>query len=171
MSTFIIADTHFNHKNIIDYCNRPFTDVDNMNTALIQNWNSVVKSDDIVYHLGDFAVGTIDIVKHFRAKLNGKIFLIKGNHDGYNIKRYYEAGFDKVYDKPILLENQYILSHKPISITNDIPYINIYGHVHNNSQYKDFTKNTYCVSCERTGYKPIPFKTIMINLKKLDDTK
>ena len=67
MNTFIIADTHFNHKNIIDYCNRPFTDADNMNTALIQNWNSVVKSDDIVYHLGDFAVGTIDIVKNFRA--------------------------------------------------------------------------------------------------------
>ena len=171
MNTFIIADTHFNHKNIIDYCNRPFTDVNDMNTILIRNWNSVVKNDDIVYHLGDFALGNLDVVKHFRAKLNGKIYLIKGNHDGYNIKRYYEAGFDRVYDKPILLENQYILSHKPVPITNDITYVNIYGHVHNDSQYKDFTKNTYCVSCERTDYKPISFKTIKVNLQKLTDTK
>ena len=171
MNTFIIADTHFNHKNIIDYCNRPFTDVDDMNTILIRNWNSVVKNDDIVYHLGDFALGNLNVVKHFRDKLNGKIYLVKGNHDGYNIKRYYEAGFDKVYDKPILLENQYILSHEPVFTTNDITYVNIYGHVHNDSQYKDFTKNTYCVSCERTGYKPISLKTIKINLKKLHDNR
>lgn len=172
MNTFIIADTHFNHKNIIDYCNRPFTNVDDMNTILIRNWNSVVKNNDIVYHLGDFALGTLDVVKHFRDKLNGKIYLVKGNHDGYNIKRYYEAGFDKVYDKPILLENQYILSHEPMFTTNDmIPYVNIYGHVHNNSEYEDFTNNTYCVSCERTDYKPISFKTIKANLKKLNNIK
>lgn len=55
MRRFIISDTHFGHANIIDYCNRPFRDVFDMDETLIRNWNEVVGKDDLVYHLGDFA--------------------------------------------------------------------------------------------------------------------
>ena len=54
---FFTADTHWGHRNIIRYCQRPFADVEEMNEALITNWNSTVGKDDIVFHLGDFAMG------------------------------------------------------------------------------------------------------------------
>ena len=49
---FLISDTHFNHKKIGEYCDRP----DSWQKLIIDNWNSVVKKDDIVLHLGDFAL-------------------------------------------------------------------------------------------------------------------
>jgi len=75
---FFIADTHWNHSNIIQYCNRPFSNVEEMNKTMIDKWNAKVKTDDIVYHLGDFGFGDIrSIIK----QLNGKIILIVGSHD------------------------------------------------------------------------------------------
>lgn len=54
---FFTSDTHFNHANIIRFCNRPFKDVSHMNEAIISNWNRVVGPEDIVFHLGDFCLG------------------------------------------------------------------------------------------------------------------
>lgn len=83
MATFLIADTHFGHSAIIRMCNRPFADVRQMDDAMIAGWNAVVKKDDTVIHLGDFAHRAADdrLPKIFGA-LNGKKHLIKGNHDG-----------------------------------------------------------------------------------------
>lgn len=165
MKTFVIADTHFGHSNIIKYCDRPFVTTGEMDRQLIEKWNSVVGKDDIVYHLGDFALGNMTKVSEYRKQLKGKIFLIQGNHDGYNIKRYYEAGFDKVYDKPIIYQGFFILSHQPLFITESMPYANIYGHVHNNLEYTDYSSNTFCVSAERIGYTPILFDEVIRLMK------
>jgi calcineurin-like phosphoesterase family protein len=87
MATYFTSDTHFNHKNIIDYSDRPFRtldghpDVPAMNRALIANWNERVSEQDVVYHLGDFGMGPWKEWASFRKKLNGKIILVKGNHD------------------------------------------------------------------------------------------
>lgn len=54
---FFTSDTHFNHKNIITFCKRPFETVEEMNEALVSNWNSVVPEDGTVFHCGDFALG------------------------------------------------------------------------------------------------------------------
>ena len=159
--TYFIADTHFNHYNIIKYCNRPFTNVKDMNKTIIDRWNNVVKRDDIVYHLGDFALDNFEEISNFRKQLNGRIFLVLGNHDTYNIKRYYEAGFDKVYDTPIIYSDYFILSHRPIFINENMPYANIFGHVHNNAVYETVTKYSYCVSVERIDYQPISFNDIV----------
>ena len=80
---FFTADTHFNHANIIRYCGRPFSSTDEMNAAMIENWNDAVKPRDTVYHLGDFGFGGIEDVLR---KLNGKIILIVGSHDQAALK-------------------------------------------------------------------------------------
>ena len=79
---FFTSDTHFCHEKIIAYTKRPFTSVDQMNQTIIKNWNSIVKKDDLVYHLGDFAFRyNMKILEDLRKQLNGHIILIAGNHD------------------------------------------------------------------------------------------
>lgn len=160
MKTYFIADTHFNHKNILEYCNRPFSNVEEMNEKLIENWNNTVKKDDIVYMLGDFCMGNKEEIKKFTEKLNGRKFLITGNHDRYNMRTFMELGFEKVYDKPILFDNFIILSHIPLFLPENMPYANIFGHVHNDEKYASVTKNSFCVSVERINYKPISYEEI-----------
>jgi calcineurin-like phosphoesterase family protein len=75
------SDTHFGHKNVIEYCARPFKDVEEMNEELIRRWNVCVKNTDTVWHLGDFSfLGSI-ATKAILSRLNGKIILVRGNHD------------------------------------------------------------------------------------------
>ena len=85
MNTLFISDTHFGHTNIIPYCDRPFVSVEQMNRYMIQQWNSVVKKNDTVYHLGDFSLCiSPEEVKDIVSQLNGNIRLVKGNHDTWN---------------------------------------------------------------------------------------
>jgi calcineurin-like phosphoesterase family protein len=79
--TFFTSDTHFSHTNIIRYCDRPFADTDEMDEAIIANWNAVVSPDDTVYHLGDIALGPIDKSLAKVARLNGHKIAVLGNHD------------------------------------------------------------------------------------------
>ena len=78
--TFFTSDTHFNHANIISFCNRPFKDVEQMNEVMIANWNHVIGKDDSVFHLGDFCLGGAAEWTKILDRLNGKIYLIMGNH-------------------------------------------------------------------------------------------
>ena len=87
MNTFFTSDTHFGHANIIKYCNRPFADVEEMDNTLIHNWNSIVRPEDTVYHLGDFAVGGGPAAPYLH-RLNGTICFCLGNHDKRLIKTY-----------------------------------------------------------------------------------
>lgn len=81
MSILFCSDTHFHHKNVIRYSSRPFSSVEEMNEALINNWNKVVNPGDTVYHLGDFALCSLTQLEKILARLNGEIHIITGNHD------------------------------------------------------------------------------------------
>lgn len=98
MVNWVIADTHFYHTNIIKYCDRPFSSTEEMDITMIDNWNSVVNPEDTTYHLGDFAFGKGSRwrIAEYRAMLNGKIILFKGNHDRNTITWYLSQGFDEV---------------------------------------------------------------------------
>lgn len=78
---FFTADTHFGHTNIVKHCGRPFDSVDEMDGVIIENWNKIIKKQDIVYHLGDFAWKT---PLEYKNRLNGQIHLCEGNHDRVN---------------------------------------------------------------------------------------
>ena len=151
---YIIADTHFDHENIIRYCNRPYLKIEYMNNDLVNRWNNVVSKNDVVYVLGDFAFGK-EAISKYTQQLNGTKYLIKGNHDTYSNKFYREAGFKEVYDHPILVDF-FLLSHEPLQLSETTPYFNYYGHVHNDSKYQD-NLTSRCISVERINYTPMLF--------------
>ena len=93
---FFTSDTHFYHGNIIRFCNRPFKSVEMMNETIISNWNNTVGQDDIVFHLGDFCLGGSAEWNKILDRLNGKIYLIMGNHDLKNIRQGYIGRFEHV---------------------------------------------------------------------------
>lgn len=159
--TFLIADTHFGDSDIIRYENRPFMNTKHMEESIIRNWNEIVWNDDEVYHLGDIGYSdSPDKLKEILSQLHGKKYLIKGNHDTKDNNFYRNAGFDEVYDHTILLNGFYLLSHEPLYMNANMPYFNIFGHVHDNPSYKTSGARSHCVCVERTNYKPILLSTI-----------
>lgn len=78
---FFTSDLHFCHSNILKFCSRPFNSIEEMDEALIANWNSVVRENDIVFDLGDFAFAPNWRWKEILERLNGVHYLIMGNHD------------------------------------------------------------------------------------------
>jgi len=160
--TFFISDTHFNHKNIMQYCNREFTSVEEMNKTIIKNWNSVVKNTDIVYFLGDLCLGGAEQIEFFTKQLNGRKRMVRGNHDR-SVALYLAAGFEEVSRNTIIVEEFYIASHKPVFLNPSIPYVNIHGHIHNTTQTllnSDGKNLYYNVSVEMINYTPINFDEI-----------
>ena len=156
---YFIADTHFSEENIMRYENRPFADVTEMDQKLLSRWNSIVKKDDEVYVLGDF--GAEGKEKFILNRLNGKKFLIKGNHDVRSNQYYRDAGFEEIYDHPVIIKDFWILSHEPLYVNRNMPYANLFGHVHDSPIIKTYSKQHYCVSVERINYKPISFEEII----------
>lgn len=78
---FFTSDSHYGHTNIIKYCNRPFSSIEEHDDTLIKRWNEKVGKDDIIFHLGDFAFASEKYISEILEQLNGKKYLIFGNHD------------------------------------------------------------------------------------------
>lgn len=161
---FITSDHHFFHKNVITYEARPFEDVEHMNKKLINNWNKVISKNDKVFHLGDFSFANKEKTKEIVSKLNGYKILIMGNHDKSRKPSFYlECGFNEVYKWPIIYCQWYILSHEPVYLEKNSPYINIHGHVHS-KKYEGTSHINVCV--ENTEYYPVLFSDILLKRKK-----
>lgn len=175
---FFTSDTHFNHKNIIEYCKRPFKDVEEMNNTLLNNWNEVVPKDGIVFHCGDFALGGASAWKTITPQLNGKIHLILGNHDGKNFREGYREYFESVQEQlTVTIGNKLIyLTHFPLLCYHgawgtEANCWNIHGHVHvcknkEANSGKDFERMKYTfstqydVGVDLNDYAPISFEEL-----------
>ena len=139
---FYIADLHFGHKNALSFDNRPFTDIEDNDKFIINNWNETVNIDDDVYILGDISwynvTKTIEIVK----QLNGNKHLIVGNHDSNFLKnKDFRHCFVEIADyKELFLDKDksIVLSHYPIPCFKNHYYgwYHLYGHVHDGFEYK-----------------------------------
>ncbi|MDN5851393.1 MAG: metallophosphoesterase [Actinomycetia bacterium] len=107
MSTWYSADLHLGHANILEYCDRPYASVAEMNERLLANWNAVVAPDDLVWVLGDFDMRGKDASLALLPRLMGTKVLVAGNHDACwagdragwkHMRRYLEAGFAAVHE-------------------------------------------------------------------------
>jgi len=157
-SIFVISDMHFGHKNIMLYENRPFNNVEEMDNAIIQNWNKAVGKKDKVFVLGDASFYNKERTTQIIENLNGYKTLILGNHDEeHSLTWWRETGFEEVYRYPIIFEKFYILSHEPLYLSRNMPYANIHGHIHH-LKYND--KQFFNVSVECIDYTPVNFEQI-----------
>lgn len=93
-SLWFWSDTHFHHANIIDFCNRPFGSVAEMDAAMIERWNQPVKAADQIFFLGDFGFG--GAAAETVSFLNGEKHLVIGNHDEKQSRRLLTAGWASI---------------------------------------------------------------------------
>ena len=151
------SDTHFGHNNIIQYCRPQFSSLDEMEAHIIDLWNSHVRAEDLVYHLGDFAWKTED-AKRVRPKLKGTIRLIVGNHD--DIPSLAAAGlFQRTYLWRQFRELGFTASHIPMRF-DQLRHgaKNLHGHVHGDlTGLEHFHRD---VSVESTSFAPVSFEEI-----------
>lgn len=161
---WVTSDTHFNHANIIKYCNRPFSSVEEMNETIIANWNKVVSEDDMVYHLGDFVLGDKSLVPDFLERLNGYKEFLMGNHDNSNImlemckqgliENISWEDVIKVGKKTIIL-NHFPFGSLPDPATN-YPIIQLHGHVHSTPDKPwNYFDNQYDVGVDNNNFTPV----------------
>ena len=156
MNIFFTSDTHFGHRNIITFDETAFDSIEEYDKTLIERWNAVVGEEDIVYHLGDFAMGgDKERLRSYVERLHGRKRLILGNHDHGSPAFYYDLGFERVYDHPVILRNFFILSHEPLFLTPSMPYFNIFGHVHLHPAVRTHSPNSMCVCSCRHGFAPV----------------
>ena len=159
METFFTSDTHFGHKSVIDFCKRPYFYVEEMDEALVENWNSVVGPEDRVYHLGDFA-WTMKAAKRIRPRLNGNIRLIIGNHD--DVPKLSATGmFTRMNLWRQFPEWNFTATHIPLAVTETrTGSFNVHGHKHNDPSFiPEPHQINVCV--ENTAYKPIHVDEIL----------
>lgn len=187
MEVFFTSDLHFGHTNIIKYCNRPYATVEEMDEALIDNWNAVVRPQDRVWLLGDFVMGRIKESLPTAYRLNGEKHLVPGNHDrcwsgngkvGNWPARYEEVGF-------ILEPNeiQLVLADRYVNVCH-FPYIEderhkdrysehrpkddgrvlLHGHIHDMWKTNERQIN---VGIDVWDYAPVPLDTIVALVTKL----
>lgn len=154
--TWFISDTHFWHTKILEYENRPFETIEDMNSYIIRQWNNVVSKDDIVWFLGDLCLGHKQDIKNIMSQLHGRKRMIRGNHDNWSDSFYKEIGFEFVSKYPIILKDFFVLSHSPLPwMGKSSPFFYIYGHVHGSPSFVDKSENSCCVCVERWDYTPI----------------
>lgn len=144
MTTFVTSDIHLSHRRIIEYCpeSRNFSSIEEMNDTIISNWNKTVSESDSVYILGDLFFGPVESAIVHINKLNGKLFLVKGNHDHSKklkhesissrfewIRPYYELHHNK---------RLIVLFHFPIEHWNlkDHGSFHLCGHLHSKNPEK-----------------------------------
>jgi len=172
---FFTADTHFYHADSIKYFGRPFKDIEHMNNALIQNWNECVKENDEVYILGDFSISHSGLeTEKILKKLNGKKYLIKGNHEHYlEDSNFNIANFEWIKDYFVFehSKQKFVLFHYPIFVWDGFfenTAIHLYGHVHNmlnnkteQEKFKILGKKAINVGVDMNNYYPISIEEII----------
>ena len=157
------ADTHFRHANVIKYCKRPFASADDMDAHMIEAWNAVVGKNDLVFHLGDFAISRDPrTVRRIFSQLNGSKHLTPGNHDAAATLALPWAKTDQIQFKTVD-GLQIVMSHYAMRVWPGQHYgaIQLYGHSHGNLAA---TRNSIDVGVDCWGFAPVSIEDIRLRL-------
>ncbi len=168
------SDHHFGHRNIIDHAKRPFDSAEEMDEVMIERWNEKVGAKDSVYYLGDLALNKTERLKEILKRLNGSIYLIKGNHESAAltcknrfewIKDYYEL---KVPDETVATGRQKIvLFHYAIKQWNDKRNgsFHLYGHSHGSLE-DDQRSLAFDVGVDCHNFYPLEYNEVKFIMSK-----
>lgn len=159
---FVFSDTHFDHKNIIEYCSRPFHSTKQMNEKLVENWQNVVNHNGKVFFLGDMSYSrNRRSIDYWLGKLAGEIFYIRGNHDTDIITRA-EVLPNRHGIK--YQDYQFLLMHDPYRPKGYDGWI-IHGDRHNNDldnyPFINQKNKTVNVCAELLDYSPISIERLI----------
>jgi len=181
MTIWFSADTHYFHTNIIKYTNRPFRYYDEMNEALIANWNGCVRDDDHIYFLGDFSLGNPDCSKAIVCRLKGKKYWILGNHDHRPVVKKISQYFEWVKDVYLLTvqdrpQNQLIwLSHYAHFTWphKDYGSWHLFGHSHGmlRTLSNSFGMKALDVGVDCWDYQPVSYELIKEKMATIKEEK
>jgi calcineurin-like phosphoesterase family protein len=164
MNKWFISDTHFSHANVIRYTGRPFQSVDEMNQKLIENWNAHVSSQDTVFFLGDFGLGSTDCLAGLCSRLEGNKICIRGNHDGSPTKMH-KIGFVLVLESAFIKVGRHRVELVHIPSQPAPTHFQLHGHVHEKRSNKLIDRQLN-LSVEVWDYKPVSEKTIIALLDR-----
>lgn len=175
MKNFFLSDTHFFHSNIIKYENRPFANVKEMNEEMIKRWNNKVTPEDSVYILGDFSFGKVDETYELLNSLNGKKYLIKGNHDRVVKTKFIADMFEWIKPYHVYKDKESgmsaVLFHFPIHTWDREHHgvLHFYGHVHSGMHHGNpYHPRAFNVGVDVNSFEPMEFKEI---LKLIEERK
>jgi len=160
---YVCSDLHFGHWNIIEYCKRPFLTLHEMDKKMKDNWNRIVRPQDMVIVIGDFVWtgGKPDKIKEYLSKLNGRIILVVGNHDRKGYSWYMTNGINFACDRFVWDFNgkRILFVHDPANVSVEerqkYDYV-IHGHQHGNVPFIHYIedKTFINVSVENIKYEP-----------------
>lgn len=169
MAIWFTSDTHFNHENIIEYSARPFTDLAQMEEAIIRSWNILVSPGDTVYHLGDFALSWgkrhAKVIDGLLARLNGQKWLITGNHDRAEVvknprwvavKDYHEIKVDLGGEH----KQRIVMSHYAMRVWNQMHRGAWMLHGHSHGNLTDIGGKTLDVGVDVHGFAPVSVEAV-----------
>lgn len=169
MSIFICADFHYGHKNILQYCERKFNSIEEMDQQLIKNFNSKVSPNDITYFLGDFSLSNnAEYLNYIFHSLNGKEkHLCIGNHDSPNalklpwtsINHYVELKYNG---------NLICMMHYPIKIWNKKHHGSICLGGHSHLKQNEFKERYMDVGVDANSYFPVDLNYIVDKMQTID---
>lgn len=164
VKTWVYSDPHFFHKNIVKFTNydgtpvRPWDDHEKMSEDMIAWYNELVKPEDRVYLLGDVAFSR-GALNRSLPRLNGRIVLVKGNHDMDKLS-YYSQYVDDI--RSYVVKKGFIMSHIPLHPECLGRWsLNIHGHLHGNTVSKGEDLRYFNASVEQTNFRPILLDDIL----------
>ena len=172
------SDTHFGHENIIRFCNRPFSNAQEMNAELIRRWRETVPEDGIEFHLGDFAHGSSRLWNHILCVLPGRKYLILGNHDMKSVSQGFMSLFELVTQQMTTRVGgqTIVLNHNPFLCYGG-SYRNVwqlFGHVHSgpvshtgidHPRLNMLFPLQYDVGVDNNNFRPVSFAEVKAKIE------